>query len=58
MKKPFFWYALKLYGELGYKLGRSAAYYWALRAMCNICGYNWYGEPCGKVFRKVGWIEW
>ena len=54
------WWLIRAYGEILYRMngGSCAGYYWALRACCNWCGYNWYGEKCGKVFNRVGRIKW
>jgi hypothetical protein len=52
------WYVLKGYGELCWRLnGRrsSRGYYWAVRAMCNWTGFDWYGVPTGPVFTRV-WL--
>ena len=51
------WHALKVYGECAYRLGRDAGYYWALRAMCEWTGRDWYGNSCPHTFSRVGRIE-
>lgn len=57
MYKRALWFLLRAYGSACYALGRDAGYYWALRAMCNYCGRNWYGQAIGAVFNYVGRIR-
>lgn len=53
----FLHYIIRFYGETAYRLGRISGYYWALRASCNWTHLDWYGRPCGRVFNRVGWIQ-
>jgi len=53
------WLLLKAYGELCWRLhsGSCPGYYWALRAMVNWCGRDWYGRPARSRFNAVGWVR-
>lgn len=47
------WCVFRAFGAFAYRIGWTAAHYFALRAMCNWCRRDSYGRPTGKVFRCV-----